>query len=194
MSPSKAEHWDERYQRERDFWLERQPRHLLKSFAHQLPSEGRALDAASGMAINGLFLAQHGFKVFALDISEYALSLAKQRARSEDTFLEAAVYDLSNPWLPPAYFDVILNFHFLERAAIPVYQQALTPGGLIFFDTYVGLGDPEDIPLYYLEPGELLRRFVDFEIIHYAEEILPQSESHAERGIAQLVARKPDQS
>jgi len=39
-----------------------------------------------------------------------------------------------------------------------------------------------------------LRNFVDFEIIHYAEEILPHSESHAERGIAQLVARKLDQS
>jgi 2-polyprenyl-3-methyl-5-hydroxy-6-metoxy-1,4-benzoquinol methylase len=194
MSPSEAENWDERYQRERDFWFERQPRQLLKSFAYLLPSEGRALDAASGMAINGLFLAQHGFKVFALDISEYALNLAVQRARSEDTIIEAAVYDLSNPWLPPAYFDVILNFHFLERAAIPVYRQAITPGGLIFFDTYVRLEDREDIPIYYLEPGELLSRFVDFEIIHYAEDILPQSESHGERGIAQLVARKPEQS
>ena len=194
MPQSEAEHWDERYQRERDFWLERQPRQLLKSFAYLLPSEGRALDAASGMAINGLFLAQHGFKVFALDISEYALNLAVQRARSEDTIIEAAVYDLSNPWLPPAYFDVILNFHFLERAAIPVYRQAITPGGLIFFDTYVRLEDREDIPIYYLEPGELLSRFVDFEIIHYAEDILPQSEFHGERGIAQLVARKPEQS
>jgi SAM-dependent methyltransferase len=194
MSQPEAQHWDERYQRERDFWLGRQPRQLLKSFAHLLPSEGRALDAASGMAVNGLFLAQHGFKVFALDISEYALSLAKQRARSKDTFLEAAVYDLSNPWLPPAYFDVILNFHFLERAAIPVYRQALTPGGLIFFDTYVGFDDREDIPIYYLEPGELLRRFQGFEIIHYAEDNLPLSESHGERGIAQLVARKPDQA
>ena len=194
MSPSKAEHWDERYQRERDFWLERQPRQLLKSFAHLLPSEGRALDAASGMAINGLFLAQHGLKVFALDISEYALNLARQRARSEETILEAAVYDLSNPWLPAAYFNVILNFHFLERAAIPVYRQALTPGGLIFFDTYVRLNDREDIPIYYLEPGELLSGFEGFEVIHYAEEFLPQSESHGERGIAQLVARKPEQS
>jgi tellurite methyltransferase len=194
MSPSKAEHWDERYQRERDFWLERQPRQLLKSFANLLPSEGRALDAASGMAINGLFLAQYGLKVFALDISEYALNLAMQRARSEDTILEAAVYDLSNPWLPAGYFDVILNFHFLERAAIPVYRQSLTPGGLILFDTYVRLDGREDIPIYYLEPGELLSSFEGFEVIHYAEEILPRSESHGERGIAQLVARKPEQS
>ena len=194
MSLSKAEHWDERYQRERDFWLERQPRQLLKSFAHLLPSKGRALDAASGMAIDGLFLAQHGLKVYALDISEYALKLAMQLARSEDTILEAAVYDLSNPWLPAGYFDVILNFHFLERAAMPVYRQALTPGGLIFFDTYIRLDDREDTPIYYLEPGELLRSFEGFEVIHYAEEILPQSEPHGERGIAQLVARKPEQA
>ena len=186
-----AQRWDDRYQSERDFWLERKPRQLLTSNAHLLPAEGRALDAACGVAINALFLAQRGLRAFALDISEYALRLAKQRASSIGLPLEAAVIDLSNPWLPAAHFEVIVNFHFLERGTIPVYRQALKPGGLIFFDTFSKRHDRNDNPLYYLDPGELIGWFHDFEIIHYAENDLSSSKNHSERGLAQLIARKP---
>jgi SAM-dependent methyltransferase len=186
-----AQRWDARYQRESDFWLELEPRQLLTSNAHLLPAEGRALDAACGVAINALFLAQHGLRTFALDISEYALRLAKQRARNLHLALEAAVTDLANPWLPAAHFEVIINFHFLERGTIPVYRQALKPGGLIFFDTFSKSGDRNDSPAYYLDPGELKGWFHDFEIIHYAENDLFPSVNHSKRGLAQLIARKP---
>jgi tellurite methyltransferase len=191
MPHPEAQRWDERYQRERDFWLELTPRQLLISYAHLLPTKGRALDAACGVAINATFLAQHGLEAFALDISEYALRLAKQRANNIGISLAAAVIDLSNPWLPASYFNVIVNFHFLERATISVYRQALTPGGLIFFETFTKCCDQNDTPIYYLDPGELKHWFEDFEIIHYAEKDLDPSEHHSERGIAQLVARKP---
>jgi SAM-dependent methyltransferase len=187
-----AVRWDERYQRESDFWLERQPRQLLTTYAHLLPAKGRALDAASGVAINGLYLAQLGLQVFALDISEIALKLAVQRASSTGVSLNAAVIDLSQPWLPAEHFAVIVNFHFLERATIPVYRRALKPGGLLLFDTFTKRVDHPDTPDYYLDPGELFDWFQDFEIIHYAEQDLDPSERHSERGLAQLVARKPE--
>lgn len=186
-----AQRWDARYQSERDFWLERKPRQLLTSNAHLLPAEGRALDAACGVAINALFLAQHGLRTFALDISEYALRLAKQRASNIGLPLDAAVTDLSNPWLPAAHFEVIVNFHFLERGTIPIYRQALTSGGLIFFDTFTKRGDQNDNQIYYLDSRELIGWFHNFEIIHYTEKNLDPSENHAERGLAQLIARKP---
>ena len=191
MPHPEAQRWDERYQRERDFWLERKPRQLLTAYAHLLPAEGLALDAACGVVINAFFLAQRGLRAFALDISEYALRLAKQRASNIGLPLEAAVIDLSNPWLPAAHFEVIVNFHFLERGTIPVYRQALKPGGLIFFDTFSKRGEQNDSPVYYLDPGELIGWFHDFEIIHYTENNLDPSENHSERGLAQLIARKP---
>ena len=191
MPHLEAQRWNARYQRERELWLEREPRQLLTDYAHLFPTEGRALDAASGVAIHALFLAQRGLKTFALDISEYALRLAKQRASNLGLPLEAAVIDLSNPWLPTDHFEVIVNFHFLERRMIPVYRQALTPGGVIFFDTFTKRDEKNDSPTYYLDPGELIEWFKDFEIIHYVEKDLNPSENHPERGFAQLVARKP---
>lgn len=192
MPHPEAKRWDERYKRERTQWLEREPRRLLTSYSHLLPVEGRALDAAGGVGASGLYLAYLGMRVFALDISEFALRLAKQRARVENLHFEAAVYDLSSPWLPPEFFRVILNFHFLERATIPVFSQALTPGGLIFFETFIRVGESQDKLGYYLEPGELLSKFTDYEIIHHSENTKRFSETHGERGIAQLIARKPE--
>lgn len=191
MPHPEAQRWDAKYHDERNLWLGQEPRQLLTSFAHLLPAEGRALDAACGVGTSALFLAEHGLKTFALDISEYALQLAKQRARSSNLELEVAVIDLSNPWLPGDFFDVILNFHFLERATFPVYREALKSGGLIFIDTFSKRENQNNTPEYYLEPSELKGWFSDFETVHYSEYNQPSSENHAERSLAQLIARKP---
>ncbi len=191
MTHPEALRWNEKYQEERKFWLDQEPRQLLTSFAYLLPSQGRALDAACGVGTNALFLAEHGLKTFGLDISEYAIRLARQRARSLNMDLEAAVIDLSNPWLPAGFFNVILNFHFLERATFPVYRKALKSGGLIFFDTFSKRREWNDNPPYYLNPGELKGWFSDYETIHYSEYDKPSDENRTERSLAQLIARKP---
>ncbi len=191
MSQSEAERWNEKYRQESEFWLQLEPRQLLTSFVHRLPESGRALDAACGVGINAVYLAKHGLKVFGIDISEYALRLANRHSKKMGLSLEVVVADLSHPWLPPEFFDVITNFHFLERAAIPVYRQALKRGGFILFDTFMATSNTIDTPEYYLSPGELGNLFYDFEIIHYSEELLEPGQSHGERGVAQLVARKP---
>ena len=143
------------------------------------------------MGASSLFLAEKGLHVIALDISLVALRLAKQRAGARSLPLEAVVYNLSNPWLPLNYFDVILNFHFLARAALPIYRQALKPGGLLFFETFQKAEQDLLVPDYYLEPGELLATFQDYEILYWEENILPATDTHPRRAMAQLVVRKP---
>jgi SAM-dependent methyltransferase len=187
-----AARWDARYAQEREFWTGREPKQLLRTYEHLLPNAGLALDAASGVAINGLYLARRGLHVIALDISAYALHLGVETARSDHLPLDAAVYDLSShPWLPLSAFDIILNFHFLERATLPVYDSSLKPGGLLFFESFVKLKNQPDTPAYYLEPGELLNSYRIYETIYYNESRQPPSSRHPERGLAQLVARKP---
>ena len=183
-----ADRWNTRYDAEGEQWLARQPRQLLIDYAHFLPPTGLALDAACGVATNGLFLAQRGLRVIALDISEIALRLAKRRAESLTLPIFPAVYDLADPWLPPEIFDVILNFHFLERGTFPVYQRALKAGGILIFETFLQTGEDILFPDYYLTSGELVRAFQDFEILHSTESPLPG----IEKVTSQLVARKPN--
>lgn len=186
-----AQRWNEKYRQEADFWLQLEPRQLLTSFSHLLPGTGFALDAACGVGNNTIFLARRGLRAFGIDISEYALHLAKQRAFNLGLTIELCAADLSLPWLPAEYFDVIVNFHFLERATFPVFRQALKPGGIIFFDTFTVTDGTTQAPDYYLQPGELELQFQDFEIIHYADQSAVTTRNHGERGNAQLVARKP---
>jgi SAM-dependent methyltransferase len=191
MTKPEADRWNEKYRREIDLWMGMEPRQLLVSFIDQVPRKGLALDAACGVGTNAAYLAKHGLRVIGIDISEYALHLAAKRLSGLDYPIDFIVADLSHPWLPREFFDVISNFHFLERASIPVFRRALKPGGLILFDTFMATDETINTPRYYLSPGELEHLFRGFEILHYSENILNPSQSHGERGSAQIVARKP---
>ncbi len=190
MAHSDAARWNQRYAKDGGIWQGRRPRNILVQFAHLLPSSGLALDAAAGVALHGLFLAEHGLQVIALDVSEVGLRLAKESAQKRGVGLETAVFDLAQPWLPVNYFDVIVNFRFLERATFPVYRQALKPGGLLFFETFVKIDPQGDYPDHYLNPGELGAAFTDFSIIHHGQTEILDNQSRLVKMSEQLVARK----
>jgi SAM-dependent methyltransferase len=160
-------------------------------YAYLLPETGLALDAACGVGANSHFLAQRGLRVIGMDISQVALRMAVLWGRAHNCQIEAAVYDLSNPWLPSERFDVILNFHFLERGCFPAFHKTLKPGGVIYFETFLKTESCLENPDRYLEPGELRAIFQNYQIIHYSENLLPATDIWPERGMAQLVARKP---
>ena len=183
--------WNDRYLDEAERWLASKPRDLLPRFAHLLPESGLALDAAAGVSMHGMFLAERGIHVLALDISEVGLRMAKQTAVKKGVMLETAVYDLSHLWLPPNTFDVITNFRFLKRSTFPIYKRALRPGGLLFFETFVRPDTPEEHPHYFLDRGELYDGFSDeMEIIHHAHKEVKGSIRGRLQWSEQLVARK----
>ncbi len=191
MPRADAERWDARYAAEMDSWLARSPRQLLQNHAHLLPQAGLALDAAAGVATNSLYLAERGLQVVALDISEVALRSARVRFARHNLSLAAAVLDLAHLWLPAERFEVIVNFHFLERATLPVYRDALKPGGILYFETFI-LSPPETrTPNYYLKHGELAQAFNGFNILHQAECLLEDETGVVIRRTEQLIARKP---
>ncbi|MFQ5433540.1 MAG: class I SAM-dependent methyltransferase [Anaerolineae bacterium] len=194
MKHPDAHRWNERYMTDGDAWLASQPRQLLVEQAHWLPPGGLALDAAAGVAVHGRFLAKRGFHVIALDISEVGLRLARQDAQKKNLWLETAVYNLSHLWLPPNIFNVIINFRFLERGTFAVYRQALKPGGLLFFETFVRNDPEEEHPDYFLNPGELRAAFADWQILHWQEGVdgkCGKGYGRSPKVAAQLIARKP---
>jgi SAM-dependent methyltransferase len=184
--------WDERYSHETERFVLRAPRRLLTSHLDLLPPGGLILDAACGTTSTGLFLAEHGWRVIALDVSHAALRHARQKVRDEASPISFAVMDLVDPWLPSAHFDVILNFYFLSHPLIPAYRQSLKPGGILFFETY--LRGQHTNSNHFLETQELRHFFEDWSILHYVEgERMVHARSGYEemRRTAQLIARKP---
>jgi SAM-dependent methyltransferase len=196
ISPIRCSHpdavkWNGRYKSDGQYRQKGHPSYLLQDFVHLLSKDGVVLDAAAGVGVNALFVAQQGVPVVALDISEVGLQLLKKRAVELGVAVDTAVFDLTQPYFPPNCVAAILNFRFLERAAFAAYRQALRPGGLIFFETFVHVGE-EETPSYFLEPGELHQAFADFQIIHSAETEVRGQRSGKMRHIAQLIARKPE--
>ena len=186
-----AVRWNGRYRTEAHYRQQGPPSQLLRDFVHLLPQDGLVLDAAAGLGVNTLFVAQQGIPVVALDISEVGLQLLRQQAADLNVRVATAVFDLTRPYFPANCVDVILNFRFLERAAFAAYRQALRPGGLILFETFVHTGAGETPP-YFLQPGELNHAFADFAVIHSLETAVPGHRSGKMRPVAQLVAQKTD--
>src|SRR5258708_15658483 len=80
MAQNDKTHWDTRYKERPESWAE--PDDFLvsayeKFLANVAP--GRALDVAGGAGRNAVFLAQHGWQVKLMDISEVGLNLAQNK-------------------------------------------------------------------------------------------------------------------
>lgn len=133
---------------------------------------GRALDVAAGKGRNAPFLAEKGFSVEAIDISEVALKETRKKAEERGLALSFRQADLESAELPETTYNLILNFNFLLRSLIPKMKKALKLGGHIVFETYLieqrVLGHPRN-PAYLLGHNELLEIFRDFRILYYRE-------------------------
>lgn len=133
---------------------------------------GRALDIATGKGRNACFLAERGFQVEAVDISEVALEEARRRAAERHLSVTFWQTDLDRVEFPEAVYDMVLNFNFLLRSLVPKIKKALKPGGYVVFETYLidqrVLRHPRN-PAYLLAHNELLDLFRDFRVLHYRE-------------------------
>jgi SAM-dependent methyltransferase len=149
---------------------------------------GRALDLAAGCGRNALFLAQHGYRVDALDISVVGVARLAARARAQSLRVRAAVIDLDDVVLPAAAYDLIVNTYYLNRTLLTRLPRALTPGGALIVETL--LYDPAvDLPdkiARRVRPGELAKTFSCLDIAHYVE--LPADPPRRKHALCRMVA------
>jgi SAM-dependent methyltransferase len=189
---SDQKRWDKRF-RGKEFALGKKPNPFLKKHIALL-SKGRALDIASGEGRNAVFLAQHGFDVDSVDISEKGLRKAQELARQMGVEIRTLVSDLDTYQIEKGRYDLISNFYFLNRKLIPRMKRGLKKGGIVIFETYIlehrnlRTGGPKNLR-YFLKPNELLKLFREFRILFYREGIF--RENGKRKAIASLIAQKP---
>lgn len=182
-----AERWNTRYCTEQRYESFENPRSLLVTHAHLLPTRGLAFDAAMGLGGNAGFLIARGLQVVGVDISWVAVRKAKLRLPA----LMAVLADLTEFYLPKSTFDLIVNFFFLQRDFWIAYKQALKPGGLLIIETMtqdMTKVNPKIDPRYLLAPEELGELFKDFSILYYHEGWQSTDGNHS-RAVASLIAR-----
>ncbi|MFO7594073.1 MAG: methyltransferase domain-containing protein [Pseudomonadota bacterium] len=151
-----------------------QPCEVLQSNAHLLPAAGKALDLAAGSGGNALFLARHGLETEAWDISSVAMERLATAAATAGLTIGTGIRDIINNPPQAQQFDVIVVCRFLHRPLCPQITDALRPGGLLFYQTFLSNRINPQIgprnPAYLLQRNELLRLFSSLKVVAYREE------------------------
>jgi SAM-dependent methyltransferase len=127
---------------------------------------GRALDLASGLGRNALYLAAQGWEVTAVDSSSVALDILSERA-AEGLNVHPVLADLEAGEfrIEPDAWDLIVDCCYLQRDLFSSIRDGVRRSGL-----FVGVFPMSGInPAYLTRAGEGRVLFGDWNLLHYAE-------------------------
>src|SRR5262245_29896556 len=154
-----------------------------------LPRAGDALDLATGGGRHALWLAERGYRTFAVDRDAAAIHELNTEAVRRGVRVRAHVLDLESgrvEFTPPPY-DLIVVVHYLHRPLFPALLDALRPGGVLVYETFTraqaARGRPTN-PAFLLEEGELLTLVRPLEILASREG------DYEGRMVASVIARR----
>ena len=167
MDLKDRDRWNEKY---KQGWRTSLNATLLRFY--QLASKGKALDIACGSGDNSIFLAEKGFSVDAFDISDEAIKIANALALKRGVKVNLLMSDIESFPFKGEYYDLIINFYFLDRNSFSKITASLKQGGLLIFETYNEkhlLSKPSFNRSYLLREGELRKVFKELEIVYYEE-------------------------
>lgn len=199
-----ADFWDARYATA-DYIFGTAPNAFLASQAGLIRPGMHALAIADGEGRNGVWLAEQGARVHAIDFSAAALQKARKLAVERGVTLEFEQADvLAWDW-PEAAYDRVVAI-FIQFAPPPERERliagirrTLKPGGVLILQGYTpkqiehGTGGPPSAANMYT--AEMLREwFGDWEVSHLAEHesfISEGTHHHGMSALIDLVAKKP---
>src|SRR5215207_9289958 len=177
---SELERWDQRFAKS-DYWFGTEPNAFLKSQAHLLKPGLKALTLADGEGRNGVWLAEQGLDVLAVDFSPTALEKSRKLAAERGVTLRTEQADLAVWDWPLEAFDVVAGIFFQfatpeqRRVFFNGIKRALKPGGLLLMQNYRAeqlkyrTGGPSDIERLYTRAllQEAFGNFSALEITEY---------------------------
>ena len=130
-----AAEWDARYnEHDEAIWSGRPNGRLVAEVAGL--AAGRALDVGCGEGADAIWLARSGWTVTAIDISEVAVSRARQAAELAGATIDWVCGDVLQAPFPARSFDLLsMQYPALPKAAgdaaVRALLDAVRPGGLL---------------------------------------------------------------
>ncbi|MEL0322499.1 MAG: class I SAM-dependent methyltransferase, partial [Gammaproteobacteria bacterium] len=183
-----------------------QPCQWLIMNQHRLPQSGKALALGDGEGRNGVFLAELGFEVTSVDLSEVGLSKARDLARKRGVTIQTVQADLEHYEIEAESQDLIVSIycHLPDAIRKLVHERAevaLKPGGLFILEAFhhsqlkYQSGGPKTTDLLY-DLDALLDDFQTLQILEAFDGLcyLDEGARHSGIGhIVRLVLQKPKQ-
>ncbi len=198
------ETWDARFSTG-DYIFGTEPNAWLAQHAHLLQPGMRVLAVADGEGRNSVWMAKHGLKVDAFDISPVGVEKAKQLAQQHGAEVNFSVCGVEDyPWKALEYDAVVAIFiQFADpdtrTTLFKQMKSALKPDGLILLQGYTPkqleykTGGPPNVGHLYTE-ALLQEAFGDLDIseLRAYEEVLTEgTQHHGQSALIGMVARKP---
>ncbi len=180
------------------------PSQEIKDISSKLLPEAKVLDLGCGEGRNALFLAECGFDVTAVDISETGIRKLNILAKERQLDIRSEVADMRAYHFPHS-FDMIVShgcLHFVARESwqrlIPLFKAHTNPGDVnvvvVFTDRIPPPDDLKEFCLGLFREGEVFSMYSDWEVelqqSYTLEDQHPDSPPH-KHPINKLVARKP---
>jgi cyclopropane fatty-acyl-phospholipid synthase-like methyltransferase len=200
---SEFERWEARFAGP-EYHFGTEPNAFLKSKAELLKPGQKALSIADGEGRNGVFLAEQGLDVLAMDFSPTALAKSQALARRRGVTIRTEQADLDTWRWPAGAIDVVVAIFFqfcappLRTRVFDSIKRALKPGGLLLMEGYTPkqreykTGGPSEVENLYTR--KLLEQsFADFssvEIREYDSEIHEGPGHGGMSALIDLVGRK----
>ncbi|WLR57105.1 methyltransferase domain-containing protein [Mesobacillus subterraneus] len=137
-------------------------------------NRGTAIDFASGMGGNSFYLAELGYDVTAIDISDIAINYIQGQADNRGLNITTRVADLTKErtdFMTHKY-DLAVMTYYLDRSLFSLVKQVINDDGYLFFETFYkqyAAGNVHISNQYKLESNELLREFIEWKILFFEE-------------------------
>ncbi|MBT2638020.1 MULTISPECIES: methyltransferase domain-containing protein [unclassified Bacillus (in: firmicutes)] len=148
-------------------------RRLLRMAAYL--KGGTAIDFASGLGGNSIYLSELGYDMTAVDISDVAINYVQAEAARRGLNITAKVTDLTKErsFLKDHKHDLAVMTYYLDRSVFPLLKQVIKDNGYLFFETFYKHKTANNGHIssqYKLESNELLKELGDWKILFFEED------------------------
>lgn len=194
--------WNERYAI-KEYAYGKEPNDFLRRTADDI-MPGNVLCLAEGEGRNAVYLAEQGFKVTAVDLSEVGLAKANRLAQERGVNIETIHADLADFQIEAESWNGVVSIfcHLPETIRKPLHQRVvagLKPGGTLILEAYHpgqlqldtgGPKDPDLLPDLDTLRAELVG--LNMQLMHDIERPIQEGQFHNGEGhVVQILAFKP---